>query len=86
MKHLLLASVYIGLVYMAAVSYTMGSGGSFRAGKARLERDADHSPPSSAEVKKEQELYLLSSQAPPRRVAGQLYLYFYMAVTSCVIM
>jgi hypothetical protein len=29
-------------------------------GKARPVRDADHSPPSSAEVKKDQELYLLS--------------------------
>jgi hypothetical protein len=33
-------------------SYTMGTGGSFPGGKARPERDADHSPPSSAEVKK----------------------------------
>jgi hypothetical protein len=37
-------------------------------------RDADHSPPSSAEVKNEQELYLLSPEAPPWRVAGQIYL------------
>jgi hypothetical protein len=29
-------------------------------GKVRLGRDADPSPPSSAEIKKEQELYLLS--------------------------
>jgi hypothetical protein len=29
-------------------------------GKARLGRDADHSPPFSAEVKNEQELYFLS--------------------------
>jgi hypothetical protein len=34
-------------------SYTMGTGGSFPGGKARPGRDADHSPPSSAEVKKE---------------------------------
>jgi hypothetical protein len=34
-------------------SYTMGTGGSFPAGKARPGRDADRSPPSSAEVKKE---------------------------------
>jgi hypothetical protein len=33
--------------------YTMGTGGSFPGGKARPGRDADHSPPSSAEVKKE---------------------------------
>jgi hypothetical protein len=29
--------------------------------------------PSTAEIKNEQELYILSSQAPPWRVAGQLY-------------
>jgi hypothetical protein len=34
-------------------SCTVGTGGSFPGGKARPERDADHSPPSSAEVKKE---------------------------------
>jgi hypothetical protein len=34
-------------------SYTVGTGGSFRGGKARPGRDADHSPPSGAEVKKE---------------------------------
>jgi hypothetical protein len=32
-------------------SYTVGSGGSFAGGKARPGRDADHSPPSSAELK-----------------------------------
>jgi hypothetical protein len=32
-------------------SYPMGTGGSFLGGKARSGRDADHSPPSSAEVK-----------------------------------
>jgi hypothetical protein len=31
-------------------SCTMGTGGPFRGGKARPGRDADHSPPSSAEV------------------------------------
>jgi hypothetical protein len=41
-------------------SSTVGTGGSFPGGKARPGRDADHSPPSSAEVKKEYELYLLS--------------------------
>jgi hypothetical protein len=56
-------------------SCTMGTWG-----KARPERDADRSPPSSAEVKKEQELYLLSPKAPPRRVAGQLYFYFFTVV------
>jgi hypothetical protein len=34
-------------------SYPMGTGGSCSAGKARPGRDADHSPPSSAEVKNE---------------------------------
>jgi hypothetical protein len=34
-------------------SYTMGTGGSFPGGRARPGCDADHSPPSSAEVKKE---------------------------------
>jgi hypothetical protein len=32
---------------------TMCTGGSFPGGKARPGRDADHSPPSSAEVKKQ---------------------------------
>jgi hypothetical protein len=32
------------------VSCTMGTGGHFLGGKARPGRDADHSPPSSAEV------------------------------------
>jgi hypothetical protein len=34
-------------------SCPMGTGGSFPGGKARPGRDADHSPPSSAEVKNE---------------------------------
>jgi hypothetical protein len=34
-------------------SYPMGTGGSLPRGKARPGRDADHSPPSSAEVKNE---------------------------------
>jgi hypothetical protein len=56
----------------------MGTGGPFPGGKARLGRDADHSPLSSAEVVNEQELYLLSPQAPPWRVEGVLYFtYFY---------
>jgi hypothetical protein len=33
--------------------YPMGTGGSFPGGKAWPGRDADHSPPSSAEVKNE---------------------------------
>jgi hypothetical protein len=34
-------------------SCTMGTGGTFSDGKARPGRDADHSPPSSAEVENE---------------------------------
>jgi hypothetical protein len=34
-------------------SCTVGTGGPFPRGKSRPERDADHSPPSSAEVKNE---------------------------------
>jgi hypothetical protein len=34
-------------------SYPMGTGSPFPGGKARPGRDADHSPPSSAEVKNE---------------------------------
>jgi hypothetical protein len=34
-------------------SYPMGTGGPFPGGKARPERDADHSPPFSAKVKNE---------------------------------
>jgi hypothetical protein len=34
-------------------SCPMGTGGPFSGGKARLGRDADHSPPSSAEVENE---------------------------------
>jgi hypothetical protein len=52
-------------------SCTMGTTGPFPGGKARPERDADHSLPSSAQVKNE-ELYLLSPQAPPWCVAGLL--------------
>jgi hypothetical protein len=58
-------------------SCTMGTRGPFPGGKVRLGHDADHSLPSSAEVKNEYELYLLSPQAPPWRVAGSLYLYLY---------
>jgi hypothetical protein len=48
-------------------------GGLFPEGKARTGRDANQSPPSSAEVKNEQELYLLYPLAPTRRLAGQIY-------------
>jgi hypothetical protein len=53
-------------------SCTMGTGGPFLGGKVRPGREADHSPLSSAEVVNEYELYLLSPQAPPWRVAGLL--------------
>jgi hypothetical protein len=53
-------------------SCTMGTGGLFPGAKTRPGRDADHSPPSSAEVENEWELYLLSPQAPSWRVVGQL--------------
>jgi hypothetical protein len=56
-------------------SCTMGTGGPFTGGKARPGRDADHSPPPSAEVVNE-ELYLLSPQAPPWRLAVVLYFFF----------
>jgi hypothetical protein len=48
----------------------MGTGGPFRGGKARPGRDADHSPPSSAEVVTE---ISPLPQAPPWRVEGLLY-------------
>jgi hypothetical protein len=57
-------------------SCTVGTGGTSPGGKARPGRDADHSPPSSAEVENEYELYLLSLQAPPGRVAGLRLLYY----------
>jgi hypothetical protein len=43
-----------------AASCTMGTGGPFLGSKARPGLDADHSPPSSAEVVNEYELYILS--------------------------
>jgi hypothetical protein len=51
----------------------MGTGGPFPEGKAQPGREADHSPPSSAEVVNEKRLYFLSPQAPPWRVAGLFY-------------
>jgi hypothetical protein len=50
----------------------VGTGGPFSGAKARPGRDADHSPPSSAKVKNEEGLYLLSLQAPSWLVVGQL--------------
>jgi hypothetical protein len=49
-------------------SYPMGNGDPFTGGKVRPRRDADHSPPSIPEANDEQELYLLSHQAPSRRL------------------
>jgi hypothetical protein len=62
----------------------MGTGGPFPGGKVRLGRDADHSPPSSAEVKNKQEHYLLSLHALPWRVAGSLYLNSQIRNLGCI--
>jgi hypothetical protein len=59
----------------------MGTGGPLPGGKARPGLDADHSPPSSAEVVNE-ELYLLSPQAPPWRVEGLLYFTYFLLWVS----
>jgi hypothetical protein len=53
-------------------SCTMGTGRPFTGAKVRPGRDADHSPPSSAEVENVWELYFLSPQAPSWHVVGQL--------------
>jgi hypothetical protein len=45
---------------------------SFPGRKAQPGRDADHSTPSSTEVKNEYGLYFLSPLGPAQRVAGQL--------------
>jgi hypothetical protein len=50
-------------------SCTMGTGGPFPGDKERPGRDADHSPPSSADV---ESLCLFPPQAPSWRVMGQL--------------
>jgi hypothetical protein len=55
-------------------SCPMRTGGPFPGGKARPGRDADNSPPSSAEVVNEQELYLLSVLRLHRCVVGLIYL------------
>jgi hypothetical protein len=58
--------------------------GAISLGVKRPGREADHSPPSSAEVKECVELYLHSSDTPSWRGAhlkkakGQLYLYLYL--------
>jgi hypothetical protein len=57
-------------------SYTMGTGGSFPGGKARPGRDADHLPPSSAEVKKEMGLYLLSPKCASMERKWTTFLFY----------
>jgi hypothetical protein len=64
-------------------SCTMDTGGPFPGGKARPGRDADHSPLSSAEVKNEYELYLLSLQTPPWHIAGLLCFIYINCKSSC---
>jgi hypothetical protein len=59
----------------------MGTGVLSPGVKARPGRDADHSPPSSAEVENEYELYLLYPKAPPWRVEGLLYFFYLLPVT-----
>jgi hypothetical protein len=54
-------------------SYPVGTGGPFPGGKAWPGCDADHSLPSSAEVMKELEIYILSPKAAPWHVVGLLY-------------
>jgi hypothetical protein len=46
----------------------MSAEGPFPRAKSRPGRDYDHSTPSSVEVENEQELYILSTQAPSWRV------------------
>jgi hypothetical protein len=53
--------------------------------RLKLGRDADHSPPSSAEVKNEQQLYLLSPHVSPWRVAGQLFFKLKSCINSCAV-
>jgi hypothetical protein len=59
----------------------MGTGGPF-GGKARPKYDADHSPPSTAEVKNELELYFLS----PWRLhgGGRIAIFFLLEVLTSV--
>jgi hypothetical protein len=57
----------------------MGTGGPFPGGEARPGRDADHSPPSRAEVVNGKELHLLSPLRLHSCVVGLLYLF----IISC---
>jgi hypothetical protein len=54
------------------VCCTMDIGGPFPRTKVQPGRDADHSPPSSAEVENEKVLYLLSPLEPSWPVVRQL--------------
>jgi hypothetical protein len=56
-------------------SCPMGTAGTFCGGKARPRRDADYSPPSSAEVKNDRELY--PPLAPALRKLDSFFFYFY---------
>jgi hypothetical protein len=70
-----LASVQTGSGAHPA-SCTMGTGGPFSGGKARPGHDADHSPPSSAEVVNEWELYLLSPASASMACNGTAFFLF----------
>jgi hypothetical protein len=54
----------------------MGTRGPFPGGKVQPGHDADHSPPSSARLKNEQEVQLLSPLSTCMAVVGHLYFYF----------
>jgi hypothetical protein len=56
-------------------------GGPYLGGKARPRRDADHSSPSSAEVKNEYKLFFLSLLAPVWRVRDSFTLLFLLLLT-----
>jgi hypothetical protein len=55
-------------------SYAMSTGGHFPGDKERPGSDAYHLPPSSAEIKNEQKLHLLSTLAPAWRSRTELAL------------
>jgi hypothetical protein len=56
-------------------SRKMGTGTSFPGNKVRPGRDADHSPPSSAEIKKERGYTSSHPQAPLMASSGSILLY-----------
>jgi hypothetical protein len=66
-------------------SYTLGTGGSLPGGRARPGRDADHSPPSSAEVKKEQELHLLSPKCASMACNRTTLPFYYHNISSVLL-